>query len=106
MIDKDNNVKMFDMRGLLGDTITHYGDKYYDYAKIYQSLIGYDEIILNKSVSEDYRNLFINEFKMFMSETQFENIKKITNSLVFSLLPLHKNNVENCKKFYKLISFN
>jgi capsule biosynthesis phosphatase len=106
MIDKDNNVKMFDMRGLLGDTITHYGDKYYDYAKIYQSLIGYDEIILNKSVSEEYRNLFIHEFKTFITETQFENIKKITNSLVFSLLPLHKNNTENCKKFYKLISFN
>lgn len=106
MLDRDNNIKMFDMRGLLGNTITHYGDKYYDYAKIYQSLIGYDEIILNKSVSQEYRKLFIDEFKSFISSTEFEICKNLTNSLVFSLLPLHKNNVENCKKFYKLISFN
>ena len=30
-------------------------------------------------------------------------IKNLTNSLLFSLIPLHKENKDNCKLFYKLI---
>ena len=45
IIDNKNNIKFIDMRGKQGELITIYGDIYYDYAKIYQSLIGYDEIL-------------------------------------------------------------
>jgi hypothetical protein len=33
------------MRGKIGDTLTIYGDAFYDWAKLYQSLIGYDKIL-------------------------------------------------------------
>lgn len=107
ILDKDNSIKMFDMRGLLGTQITQYGDIYYDYAKVYQSIIGYDEILLHKSISNEYRNTFLNAFKdhCYENSIEFENCTVIVNSLLFSMLPLHQNNFKNCKKFYDLISF-
>lgn len=36
------------MRVRLGDKLTIYGDWLYDWAEIYQSIIGYDEILLSK----------------------------------------------------------
>ena len=36
------------MRGSLGKLLTLCGDKLYDLAKIYQSLLGYDFILLDK----------------------------------------------------------
>ena len=38
------------MRGKVGDKLTIYGDWLYDWAKIYQSIIGYDEILLSKII--------------------------------------------------------
>ena len=103
MMDKDNEIKLFDMRGLLGKHITQCGDSNYDYAKIYQSLIGYDEILLKKSVDQEYRQHFIEEFKKYLGNARYIEIKNLTNSLIFSLIPLHKENKDNCKLFYKLI---
>ena len=103
MMDKDNEIKLFDMRGLLGKHITQCGDSNYDYAKIYQSLIGYDEILLKKNVDQEYRQHFIEEFKKYLGNARYIEIKNLTNSLIFSLIPLHKENKENCKLFYKLI---
>ena len=36
------------MRGKLNETYSLYGDEMYDWAKLYQSIIGYDFILLNK----------------------------------------------------------
>ena len=41
-------IKFIDMRGNLGEKKTILGDSFYDWAKLYQSLIGYDEILLEK----------------------------------------------------------
>ena len=103
MMDKDNEIKLFDMRGLLGKHITQCGDSNYDYAKIYQSLIGYDEILLKKNIDEEYREHFMQEFKKYLGNERYIEIKNLTNSLLFSLIPLHKENKYNCKLFYKLI---
>ena len=103
MMDKDNEIKLFDMRGLLGKHITQCGDSNYDYAKIYQSLIGYDEILLKKNIDEEYREHFMQEFKKYLGNERYIEIKNLTNSLLFSLIPLHKENKDNCKLFYKLI---
>jgi hypothetical protein len=94
------------MRGKLGTELTVYGDIFYDYSKIYQSLIGYDEILLDKIVSNDYKTNKINIFENFIKEnygeTYINHIKMITNSLLFTLLPLHNNN--KCFEYYKLIN--
>ena len=107
ILNEYGQFKFIDMRGLLGDTETIFGDKWYDYGKIYQSLIGYDEILLDKTLSIDYRTNMINTFtsfilKKFDKET-LQKIKMITNSLLFTLIPLHNNN--KCHKYYKLIAF-
>ena len=105
IINEYNKIKFIDMRGKVGTQLTIYGDWLYDWAKLYQSLIGYDNIILNKDVNTKYQEILINYFtdyfiKLF-SEEDFNNLKMITKSLLFSLIPLHNN--DNCHKFYKLI---
>ena len=93
------------MRGKVGDKLTIYGDWLYDWAKIYQSIIGYDEILLSKVVDINYKENIINNLKYYFinkfSEQDFENVKIIKKSLIFTLIPLHNN--EKCIKYYKLL---
>lgn len=105
LLDNDN-YKFIDMRGSIGDKLTIYGDKLYDLSKIYQSLIGYDEILKDKKISEEYRNKMINIFNKFV-ETNYDNtsldkIKDIVNLLIFTLIPL--NDDDKKFKFYNLIN--
>ena len=94
------------MRGKIGDTLTIFGDWLYDWAKLYQSLIGYDAILLNKKVNDEYKkkmiSVFSNYFKELFSDKDFDNLKMITKSLLFTLIPLHNN--EKCKDYFKLIN--
>lgn len=106
VINEYGQFKFIDMRGLQGDKETIFGDKWYDYGKIYQSIIGYDEILLDKKLSIDYKTAMIKTFQEFIND-KFGNetmnkIKMITNSLLFTLIPLHHN--EKCVKYYNLIS--
>ena len=55
-------IKMLDMRGKLGDDVTIYGDIFYDYAKLYQSLYGYDEILEEKHVDQVYKTKMLKLF--------------------------------------------
>jgi hypothetical protein len=93
------------MRGKVGEHITVFGDRYYDYAKIYQSLIGYDEIHEEKKVNNEYRDLLILTFNKFITDKfgsdKLKYIKIITNSLLFTLIPLH--NDEKCEAYFNLI---
>lgn len=105
MINKYGKIKFIDMRGKIGDELTIYGDWLYDWAKIYQSIIGYDEILLSKIIDSNYKENIINHFKIYFidkfSEKDFENLKIITKSLIFTLIPLHNNN--KCIKYYNLL---
>jgi len=104
IINEYDKIKFIDMRGKIGNKLTIYGDKLYDWAKIYQSLIGYDKILLNKEINVEYENKMIEIFKKFYiekySENDFQNLKLITKSLIFTLIPLHSN---NNTKFYNLL---
>ena len=81
------------MRGSLGGIETISGDKWYDYSKIYQSLIGYDEILLEKFVDQDYKSTLISHFNEIIlerfGEKRLDCVKQITSSLLFTLIPLH-----------------
>ncbi len=105
LINEFGKIKFIDMRGKLGNKLTIYGDWLYDWAKLYQSLIGYDEILEDKYVNSDYKNILIEYFvELFVnrfSENDFDNLKLVTKSLLFSLIPLHDN--EKCTKFYELL---
>ena len=43
------------MRGKIEDKISVYGDEMYDWAKIYQSLKGYDEILEEIIINNSYK---------------------------------------------------
>lgn len=101
-----DEIKLIDMRGLLGERKTTAGDIFYDYAKIYHSLLGYDFVI---------KNIDVNDKNLFQLKICFENyilnkygkdrlkwIKIITLSLFFSLIPLHSD--KNRHKFWEIVS--
>lgn len=106
LLNPYNKLKFIDMRGKVGNVNTIYGDWLYDWAKVYQSLIGYDEILENVDIDLTYKNdminFFKNEFIKNYSEEDFNNLKLITKSLLFSLIPIHNN--EKCVKYYRLIN--
>lgn len=101
-----DKIKFIDMRGKQGNNLTIYGDWLYDWAKVYQSLIGYDEILMSKIINKDYKfkmiKIFENYFLNKYSKKDFFNLKIITKSLLFTLIPLHNN--EKCIEYYNLIS--
>jgi len=105
IINQFNKIKFIDMRGKVGNTLTILGDSMYDWSKIYQSLIGYDEILEDTQLNLSYKNNLIKSFEQtfleFYSLKDLENMKLITKSLLFSLIPLHNN--EKCFKYYSLI---
>ena len=108
MINQFGKIKMFDMRGKYNNKLTNQGDIFYDYAKLYQSLIGYDEILNEKKINENYKkdliNYFENKFLENYNKEDLEKVKMITNSLIFTLLPLHSK--DKALKFYYLININ
>jgi len=99
-VNENEKIKMIDPRGKIGDIYTIYGDCNYDRAKILQSLIGYDEVLQDKYVSEEYRNVFLRIFKQRYDN--YDEIALITKSLLFSLIPLHDETKR--VKFYELIN--
>jgi capsule biosynthesis phosphatase len=87
LIDKDNRMKFIDMRGLQGKVLTITGDKNYDYAKIYQSLLGYDSIVHDCHLDDQYLEFLRKEF-VAVSKCNVEIIRKLSSSLLFSCIPL------------------
>lgn len=103
LIDNEKKIKFIDMRGKLGNNLTICGDKMYDWAKLYQSLIGYDEILEEKTVNSTYKNYLIKIFEKLFIETfgdRLHDLRLITSSLLFSLIPLHDN--IKCQQYYNL----
>ena len=99
-----NGIKFIDMRGKLGDELTLEGDLFYDLAKIYQSIIGYDFILNDIEIDNIYTNQFIQHFESrLIGDESINNIKLITASLLFSLLPLHSYSSSKFEKYFKLI---
>lgn len=94
-------IKFVDVKGKQGDKLSIYGHSFYDYAKIYQSLIGYDEILLDKQIKNSYKNKMIAHFNSHFTNHNLNIIKKITKSLLLSLIPLH-NEPEKFEKYINL----
>jgi len=90
-IDTNKTVKMIDMRGMVGNRCTISGDENYDWAKILQSLIGYDSIIKNCSVSKKYSDNLIKYFLSSCGANEKE-IMSICSYLLYTLIPLHEDN--------------
>lgn len=103
LVDNKNSIFFIDPRGSYfnGREITSiYGDPNYDWAKLYQSLTGYEEIISGKTVTKNYKNNMLNCFEKYLREigADLDIIRTITSSLYFSLIPFH--DISKSLKFY------
>jgi capsule biosynthesis phosphatase len=105
LINKFGKIKFIDMRGKVENTLTIYGDFLYDWAKLYQSLLGYDKILLGKTMSYSYESKMLECFESYFvelySDAYLSDLKIIVKSLLFSLIPLHDNDL--CVEYYALI---
>ena len=103
-IDISGQIKFVDPRGEINNKATIYGDIFYDYAKIYQSLTGFEQISkhmdIEHSFYEEKRIFFENYFKSKFKNFDFNIIKLITSSLYLSLIPLQDPALS--KKFIKM----
>jgi hypothetical protein len=97
------DIKFIDMRGKLGGELSVFGDIYYDFAKIYQSLLGYDFIINDIELDNVYSDKLIKHFESKFLPEELNNIKLITASLLFTLIPLHSYSEERNNKYFKII---
>jgi hypothetical protein len=94
-------IKFIDMRGHIGEKLTIVGDRNYDYAKIYQSLLGYDHILAGKDYGGTNLAQLRECFFKLVGEENREWITIISMSLLFSLIPLHDN--EKCHQYYNIL---
>jgi capsule biosynthesis phosphatase len=56
ILDFNNTLRVIDMKGKVNTNLTLGGDIYYDYGKVYQSILGYDMILNNESNNTTYSN--------------------------------------------------
>ena len=103
ILQTKHGLKFIDMRGKQGDNYTIFGDILYDHAKIYQSLIGYDFILNGIEINHLYVDKLKQHFESYFTSKEVNNIKIVTASLLFTLLPLHDDNKDKFTKYIKLI---
>lgn len=103
VFETPTGVKLIDMRGKQGEFLSIYGDVNYDFAKLYQSLIGYDNILNGVEIDDIYRSELIAKFESLLHKDIIKNVKLITASLLISMLPLHEDDERKFIKYTKLI---
>jgi len=88
-----NELKMIDMKGQVNGQLTTGGDRLYDYGKLYQSILGYDAVLYNDSLSEIYRRsietIFIRELQKRSIDLQ--QLKAVTASLIIGTFHVIEN---------------
>lgn len=104
LITESGDIFLVDPRGMVGNNTTIYGDIFYDYAKVLQSLMGYDEILItgrSKNCNMRLIDTLYATIEQLYGRDYIEYVKLITDSLIFSLIPLHNNT--KCEAYYRLI---
>ena len=90
------NMKFVDMRGHIGSKITVKGDRLYDYAKIYQSLIGMDNILRygERKQMDNIIDIFQNRYNNHMNNIRLLSAYTIYCSFFsWTLKQEQKNNL-------------
>jgi 5-methylthioribose kinase len=100
-INKKNEVKLIDPRGKNQNGYSIYGASCYDYAKILQSLYGYDFIINEANIPETYLS-FVRDYFFSIIKEEPNQLKIKTKILVLSMLPLHIDRPDRILKFVEL----
>jgi hypothetical protein len=74
------------MKGQVDGIVSLNGDKYYDYGKMYQSILGYDLIINDCNIDDEYLSIIHNYFieRCLQDKLNVDFIKAVTMSFLFS----------------------
>jgi capsule biosynthesis phosphatase len=86
ILDYDDNIKLIDMKGQVDGILSLNGDIYYDYGKLLQSVLGYD-LIINDCIIDDEYITFIQEYffqKCKEIHLDVDFLKAVTLSFLFS----------------------
>ena len=107
LISYKDEYKFIDMKGIICERESLSGDRVYDYAKILQSLIGFDSILYDKEIDESYNKIFIEYFKKWISENDkdvlFLDIELICKVLIFGVFHAYKDEQMSLEKKMKII---
>lgn len=79
--------------GVQNDVPMIAGDALYDYAKVLQSLGGYDEVLAERTVTFGYKAPLLRVFWDFVDKVvagRRDDIQRIRDFLVLSMLPMHE----------------
>jgi capsule biosynthesis phosphatase len=94
--------KLLDMRGMIDDILTLNGDIYYDYGKLYQSILGYDLVLNGNEGNEG--NEYIQEMKTYFLQKclakglNIDFLTYVTKGLVFGTMPFISHYDNDVKK--------
>lgn len=100
------NFYFYDMRGKIHQTLTIKGHKWYDYGKIYQSIIGLDAIILYNThidpmIRQCTENLFweiLYDKGILNDQEDKKQLKQLTGYLIYNTFFAYDDIFEQCKK--------
>lgn len=84
ILEFGGDIKLIDMRGEVDGILTLGGDAIYDYAKLYQSLRGYDAILYGDEYDESYAQSFIEAFKRHLEciHMSIDDVHMISDVLI------------------------
>lgn len=104
ILEFKKNIKAIDMKGHLNGYITMSGDSYYDYAKLFQSFLGYDIILYGDKIDTDYKEYLISIFneECKKRDIDIDIIKDISFALVMGTFYFIENE-ETKKRVWKWI---
>jgi hypothetical protein len=92
---EEDSCKFIDMRGNIDGALTVYGDKKYDEAKVWQSLLGYEFELFGEKYDSNYMDKII-------SSCPYKFDRNRVSMLVLSMLPLHIEDMNRVSRFLKL----
>jgi len=98
IMEYNDEIKLLDMKGQVYNYLTLNGDMYYDYGKMYQSILGYDLIINNCNINKEYLKFLENYFleKCNKINLDIKYLKCVTKSLIFGTF--HSLNINVSKE--------
>ena len=100
-LTENNEVKLIDPRGKIKNDKSIYGAACYDYAKMLQSLYGYDFILSDGTIPTNYLS-FVREYFFNIIKEDKTMLKIKTKILILSMLPLHIDRPDRITKFIEL----
>lgn len=121
MLEYNDGIKCIDMKGQVDGELTLNGDLYYDYGKLYQSILGYDLVLNNcypsdnntsasSSSSASSRIEYIKKMKTyFLDKCQIKGLdipylNAVVRSLIFGTLPFINSNEDKLRIWQFLVS--